>query len=492
MIHADDQLTNLLARRSFIGRSSALGGLIFSVGLGSSMLAQEQRSLLVSTEKKQPQLALRKATTRVKSVLEVRGEVRLRSTTGTTSDSQQSAVRRAPVESKTTLQYEEVFEPITNNSREKFSALYFEVAESGITIEKHATDKKLRDQSQRMIRWTNAGQNVSKTAAIGEPLTEAEYKLSESPVVSMYLDLIAPPSSQAIGEKYLLDENDVAKLFSLDVVTGGTLSSVIIDQDENEQTLEVVGQFSAAVNSVPTRIELTGKARVNRATGLVTYFAASIEEEREVGFAEPGFKITARLRLIREQVEAPKEIGKLDEYRALLADRQQVALQQFESHVAGYQFLADVNWVVYKDSEVDTILRYVKQNRVLANCNIINLADMEPGRQLTIDGFLTDVRRSLGKGYGQVLEQSETLTKNKLRMMKIVVGGQIEGINVQWINLLISNDEGRHVSVVYTFNSEYADAVQGSDSQFADSFTFTRRLKTAEELAEQDQSAKKQ
>ncbi len=66
--------------------------------------------------------------TRVKSVLEVRGEVRLNS-----NRTQNEPVRRAEVESKTTLQYEERF-ATTNDFAQ--SVMYFKIAEASNTVEK--------------------------------------------------------------------------------------------------------------------------------------------------------------------------------------------------------------------------------------------------------------------------------------------------------------------------------------------------------------------
>ncbi len=225
-------------------------------------------------------------------------------------------------------------------------------------------------------------------------------------------------------------------------------------------------------------MSINAKATVNRQNRMVTYLAANVNEEREIGFAEPGFKISARLRLIREAVETTETLKALAAYDDIFAQRQERQLQEYESKDGGYRFLAESNWVIYKDSEIDAILRLVKSNKSVAQCNIVNMADMEPGKQLTIDGFKLDVQRILGKSFGSIIEETEKLTAKNLRMLRVVAGGRIEGVEVLWINLLISNDEGRHVSIVFTTNADKVDQLHEADSQIADTFEFTRRLKS--------------
>jgi hypothetical protein len=98
-----------------------------------------------------------------------------------------------------------------------------------------------------------------------------------------------------------------------------------------------------------------------------------------------------------------------------------------------------------------------------------------------MEGFKADVRRMQGSTNARVIEESERLTDTKLRLLRVVASGQVEGVDVMWINMLISNDEGRHVSVVFMSNLDRMEELEGTDIQLADTFEFTRRLKSKEE-----------
>lgn len=422
--------------------------------------------------------------TRVKSVLEVRGEVRLKSTREASE-----AVRRAEMESKTTLQYEERF---SKSGDEATGVMYFQTAEAKNTVEKYATDSTLRDNSKTMIRWVNGGETNSQTAGVDQPLTEKERDLAESPVVTMFLENLIPAADVAVGGQTKLDAKAVSNLLNLDSIQSGTLTVKLVDENDTERHLEIEGDLSATVKSVPSKITFTGKATEAKSQSLISYLAATITEVREIGFAEPGFNITARIRLIREKLDKSNTLKPIADYASVLTERKGHLLQLFESNEGGYQFFADSKWVIYKESEIDSVLRLVRNNRSISQCNIVNLADMEPGKQLTMEGFKADVRRTQGNSNARIIEESERLTSMKLRMLRVVASGQVEGIDVMWVNMLISNDDGRHVSVAFMSNLDKMADLEGTDIQLADTFEFTRRLKSKEDADKAAETAAKE
>ncbi len=114
----------------------------------------------------------------------------------------------------------------------------------------------------------------------------------------------------------------------------------------------------------------------------------------------------------------------------------------------------------------------IKQNKIVAQCNITNLIDTEPGKQLTLEGYQADIRQALGESFGQFLESSESLTESGLRMVRIASSGEVEQVPVQWINVHFSNDEGRHVSLVFSMDAANAEIFGAADSQIAGAFEF--------------------
>ncbi len=422
--------------------------------------------------------------TRVKSVLEVKGTVRLKNYRGKAGDDQRSA----PIEAKSTLEYEEEYQlGIAPEATQEDSAYQvYSLAELDNRIEKHPTKIKLRESCRELIRKPISGE--MSTVCIDHPLTASEQDLVQIPIASMYLEQLLPTRAIQLGDSWELDADVAAKLLNLDVVTSGTVKVTLIEADDAIGQLALKGKLQGEVRSIETKIALEGKAKIDRKAGLVSWVAITFDEDRAVSESEPGFKIQARLRVLREQIPAISTGNTLAEMDARLEKANTAELVQFDSKLGAYTFVADRNWTTYTDSGVDATLRWVRKNRVVAQCTIANMTDMEPGRQLSIEGYQNDIQKALGKRFGQFLEADERISQTGLRMMRIVTIGQVESVPVQWIHILLSNDAGRHLALAYSMNASSVEAFGTNDLQMAGSFEFTlKQLPVAPEESKSDE-----
>ena len=416
--------------------------------------------------------------TRVKSVLEVKGQVKLKNYRSKTAGDQRSA----PVEAKSTLEYEEAYRVAANPQRGSSDIAYQVYSEADLEnqIEKHATKLSLRETCRELVRMPIPGKMT--TLCLDHPLTAAERDLVEGPLSTMYLEHLMPSRAIQLGDSWVIESDIVMKLLNLDSVSSGELKVTLIEADEATGQLALKGSIRGEVRNVETAISVEGKAKIDREAGIVNWVAMSLEEDREVSESEPGFAIQARLRILREKISGLSSGQTLGAMAARSKDNSAIDLVQFDSKLGAYRFVADRYWTTYNDSGVDATLRWVQKNRVVAQCTITNLTDMEPGRQLSIEGYQNDIQKSLGKRFGQFLEADERISQTGLRMMRIVTIGQVEGVPVQWIHLLLSNDSGRHLSLAYSMNATSVETFGTNDLQMAGSLEFTlKQLPTAPE-----------
>ena len=98
------------------------------------------------------------------------------------------------------------------------------------------------------------------------------------------------------------------------------------------------------------------------------------------------------------------------------------------------------------------------------------MVDYESGRQLSLEGFQSDVMNAVGKASVEIVEASERLSSNKFRLLRVVSRGSAQGVNIQWIHYHISNDDGRRVVLAFTLNEANLEAFAAEDAQLADSF----------------------
>ena len=350
-------------------------------------------------------------TTRVKSVLEVKGSVKLKNH----QSKKENDHRSAAIEAKSTLEYEEEYRlsSASNESKADAALQVYAIAELDNLIEKHATKLSLREPCRDIIKRHDS--EIMMTACVGHPLTAAERDLVEGPLSTMYLESLLPTQAIKLGDSWEVEADAVAKLLNLDSVTSGTIRVTLVDADTEFGQIELRGTLQGQVRNIGTRIELEGKAKIERKKGIVAWLALSLEEDRDVSESEPGFSVQARLRVLRERIEGLSSGATLQELEGQLDVASSAQLTQFDSHLGAYRFVADRNWTTYSDSGVDATLRWVKANRVVAQCTVTNLTDMEPGRQLSIEGYQNDIQKSLDKRFGQFLEADERISQSGLR-----------------------------------------------------------------------------
>jgi hypothetical protein len=109
-----------------------------------------------------------------------------------------------------------------------------------------------------------------------------------------------------------------------------------------------------------------------------------------------------------------------------------------------------------------------------------------------LEGFQSDIKKTLGNKFGSFIEADERLSQTGLRMMRVVAIGQVEEVPVHWINILLSNDGGRHVSLAYTMNQSKAEAFGTQDLQMAGSLEFSMRQLPAAPEEKKEESENKE
>jgi hypothetical protein len=405
-------------------------------------------------------------TVRVRSVVELSGEVRLSNSSTTETKHPNKMV----VESRSTLDFEEQFRLTPNQGKRTASIRLFNEATAESLIGKQNASTSLRNDCRTI--YSTVVDGIQQTNCLDVPLTNNERDLVQGVISTMYIDRLLPTGPVKIGQAWDLSEDVIKSLFQLDSVQESKITVRLAEADDKKAQLEIDGQVSGAARGVPTQLTVKGKAQIDRAAVLVSWLAIVIDETREIGNAEPGFKITARIRVLRAPLEKLTADQTLEDIENKVTDLESLQMSEFQSIDGGFRFLAERFWSIMSENQLETVLRLIKQNKIVAQCNITNLVDTEPGKQLTLEGYQADIRQALGQTFDQFLESSESVTESGLRMVRIVTSGEVEQVPVQWINVHLSNDQGRHISLVFSMDAGSAENFAAADSQIAGAFEF--------------------
>ena len=437
-----------------------------------------QNCLAADKQKRNPALlaqhsGLAGVDSRTKIVIELDGELQLKEP----DPNKEEQLRKAAVKGKSTLDYYE--KVVFADSELLASARKYNTAKGENWISGSASSIELRPECRetRMLEKDGSWLQYSEKAS----LTQREIELLASPVNSAVLEKLLPPEPAKPSSVWKIPAEDAKEIFNLDAVHSSTIDAKIKKVEKGVATIEFGGKLEATANSVPTTLEIKGnfQAKFTGSLVMVTWLGMVINEDREISQTEPGFQVTARVRLLRAEQETPLEIS-TKELRSL-AEKDDPArwLVSLDSTAGRYKMLCDRRWKTYIDTGEEAILRCVENNTIIAQCNISRQPALDDGSQLTLEAFQAEVRKSLGDNFSEFLEANERKTSSNLRLMRAVAQGMAEEVPVQWIYNHLSDDSGRRIVMIYTMGGNVTDKFAASDEQMTSSFELLEDLKAA-------------
>jgi hypothetical protein len=463
-----DRLTQVLNRRHMLGWSgAAITGVACSFGNAPTVSAQEEPS---SKPERSRQLvrshSISQLQTRNKLVLELEGKLFVNEEDKTTNRKK----RDADVRAKSTLEYFELT-ALENGKGCIGAAREYTQADAEHWVSGNASKANLREECKQtvMLKHNHQWQQFCPK----EPLAIEEVELTLTPLNSNVVDLLLPEHPAKANEPWKIAASDAKELFNLESASDSTLVARISKVEQGVATIDLAGSVSGTANGVATQIEVKGsfQAKLASRSAIVSWVGLSIHEKRSISQSEPGFDITARIRLLRE--EQVKELAySREDLITLAADskNEMLWMTRMGSVLGRYTFLANRNWKTYIDTGDEAIFRLVMNNAIVCQCNVTRLPSLDPGKQLTLPALQNEIRQSLGSNFQSFLEASEKVTSNKLKLMRVVVSGSREEVPIQWVYAHLSDDKGRRNSMVFTMGATSVEQFAGADEQLCGSF----------------------
>lgn len=457
-----------LQRRNFLTALSTLLALSTTTTGHCIVYAQ---SPSVASGTKRPALlqapqGIDELSTRTRVVLQLSGTLKV----ADPDPSSKKPPREAEVKAESTIDFDERIAMDKGNVVLAAARQYNE-AEVKTWVAGHSSSHSLRGEcfEARLLRHEGVWQQFCPSG----PMQPREVDLVRLPINSVVIDQLLPTTPVKADSSWSPSERTVAEVFQLEAVHTTTLSARVLKVENGVATIECSGDIEGSINNVPTKIQVSGNmhAALGQRCALVTWVGMSLTETREISQAEPGFTLTARIKLIRKEEPDACAAVALDELR-LLADTNDEGrwLLQIASVAGRYKFLADRRWKTIVDTGEESILRLVEMNKVVAQCNITRLPKLAAGQQLTLAGMQDDIKRSLDKSLESMLEASERNNSAGMRVLRAVAVGKSSEVPVRWVYAHISDDSGRRVSLVFTMSGEASEAFGLADEQMTGSF----------------------
>ncbi|MFO1066244.1 MAG: hypothetical protein U0892_20490 [Pirellulales bacterium] len=469
-----ESMESVIARRLLRRRFLAVGtGLVAAAG-GWSLSAGEptKRPALLVAPRGIDQLA-----TRSKMTLQLSGTLRVPHP----DPAAKKPAREAEVKAESTVEFEERI-AMDKAGSAVAAARNYSQAKVSTWVAGNASSHELRDACRdvRVLLHEGVWQQYSPT----QQMTAKEVDLLRMPINTVVVDQLLPTEPVKPDSQWNPSERVLAELFSLEAVHSSTVQAYVTKVENGAASIEFDGAIDGTAGGVSTKMNIKGNltARLGTACAVVTWVGLSMTEVRAISQAEPGFTLTALVKLVRqEELNACLDVT-VDELQSLAAnDDGGRWMLQVISTAGRYQMLADRRWHTIIDSGEESILRLVENNNVVAQCNITRLPKLPAGQQLTMEAMQEDVKRSLGTNFVAFAEVAEKLNSTGHRLLRIVADGTSGEVPVRWIYCHLSDDTGRRVSLVFTMSGESVESFGAADDQMTGSFEMLPEPSTSAE-----------
>lgn len=441
-------------RRAFVA-SALLGGIAAST-LGHPTARAGETRLRINTTQD---------LFRVRMEVEVKGNVNLAKDPMVPESPKQVL----PVMAEMKLDYEERYlRPVgaTKDSEIMAAERHFFEATGESKLNRSTTKTELRESLTSVIARR---EELPETIYSNDDyLTLDEVDLLRTPVASSAIDRLIPTNAMREGQTIEVSTQTLASVLNLSAVAGSDVQMELVSADSKQAKLQMRGKLDASVAGVPTEIRILGKLTVDRSSNCVTWAAIAMHETRQIGKAEPGFDVTATIRMIRKPLTRAQGLPRPSPLIDFNSEPpRQRLLVTVASDSVGVSALMDRRWKVMKDAPGEAILRMIENDRSIAQLNLRPLPRLGEGEQWTLAAFEQDVRRTLGDRFNELLQSEEKLSESGLRTLRVVASGQVQGLPIQWIMVHFSDDDRHRVVATFTMDGQSVPQLEGADVQLA-------------------------
>ena len=389
-----------------------------------------------------------------------------------------------PINSTAEFEYEERYRRPENRKRSAtetagsdpvtFVERFYHKASAESELSKLKQSRSMRDVVKSTIVRRETLPEV--LYASEDYFTREELDLLRLPVSSIGIDHLLPTEAVSQGSKYRPKPESLASAFNLTSVDASEIEAVVVSLTKREAKIHFRGNADGSVDGVPTIIRTVGKMTFDRQQGVCTWLAMAVHETRDIGIAEPGFDVAATIKMQRKPMDAPvglqAKLPVADITGPIPQDRMYVDLH---SDRIGFSALMNRDWRMMSDVPGNAMMRMVRHDRSVAQCDFRGLPSLEAGKQWTLEAFSQDVKQTLGDQMTELIDADERVSPVGLRVLRVTAAGAVQGVPIHWVLMHFSDDSGRRMQATFTLEADHVDDFAGSDLQLSSSMQLTKR-----------------
>jgi hypothetical protein len=398
----------------------------------------------------------------VRVIVEVEGKLKLN------ADGQE--VKHLPIKAQAELNYVERVLSQTKQWSDLRLIRSYQSAEAKLRLRDAEIENRLRDD-RRIIVVQSDSKRAVQFSPLG-PLKREELELLEAPASGIAPEALLPPRVVKVEGQWQLADETVARLLGLEAISQQSLVCTLSSVKEGLAVVGIEGKVAGAAAGVSSDIELKAKLNFDVRKRAVTWLTMACKENRAIGHAQPGFEVVTTLRMVTAPAKAVTELSDKSLAALPLKAESGQLLLDLTSESAGFQLHHDRRWQAMVEQHDVTILRLIDRGDLIAQCNLSPLPSQSKEEQLTLEAFQDDVKRTLGKSFGQIAEASEETTSGGIRLMRVVVSGSAGELPIQWMYYHLADEHGHRAALVFTIEATLVERFAQIDRELVTGFHF--------------------
>ena len=322
-----------------------------------------------------------------------------------------------------------------------------------------------------------AGRQTTLLFSPGGSLTRDELDSIDIQANTLLLDRLLPEKAVAVGDRWPHSAELVAALLGLDEVAKTTVQSTLKEVTEDVARFELTGRVEGTIYGVSTAIEIKARYRFDLETKRIDWVGMLVKEVREGSFVD-GVDAVSRLAIIITPVPVPASLT--DEALAgLTLKPTPKLLDLMHESPGGWQCTYDRRWYLHYDRPKNSVvkLKFVDRGTPIGECFASSLPQRDPDKLVSLEEFQEDVRRALGKSFGEFIEASQSMSAANYRVYRVVVHGTSAEIAMRWIYYLVADPQGRQVAFRFPVEQSLVERFAEADKPLVESLRFVDKEK---------------
>jgi hypothetical protein len=376
-----------------------------------------------------------------------------------------------PVSVTATLVYDErILTPSATGSasvppRLPLAVRYYTQAEATIKVDKGGLSPRLAE-SRRTIVVENQPVRPMLYSPAG-PIPREELDLIDVIGNSAVVDRLLPTRPVAQGESWKTDANAMAALLTFDHVSVCEVESVLEEFNASFAKIRAAGVVHGTADGTPTEQEVRAVALFDRRLGRIARLNIAAREKRSIGAATPGLDAVAKLQIKLEP--APADSPLTDNVIASAARSRRAANDVLlEVPAMGLRLVHDRDWFLTAQNRQAITLRRLAAGEVVGQVTLTSLPPKSPA-QTSLEQFQSDVVRSLGQNFGEMVAARQWLTPRRYYTYGVVARGSVQEVPIEWHYYLVAQDTGHRISAATTVEGAKAAQLGQADRQLVES-----------------------